>query len=180
MDVRTAFADPAVDAAPAEVRLAAERPQDAADVAALVERAFGPGRYAKVSERLREGNILRADLSFCAFGAESLVGAVRQWPVRVGEVKGAFLGPIAVEAAWRKHGVGGMLIERCCAAAAAAGEPFILLVGDLRLFGPYGFTSAPAGHIQMPSPVDAKRVLLRIFREGGPDSLRGAARVPGR
>jgi predicted N-acetyltransferase YhbS len=173
-----ALAEPILDAATADVRLAAERLEDAADVAALVERAFGPGRYAKVSERLREGNTMRADLSFCAFGAGVLVGTVRQWPVMVGEAKGIFLGPIAVEAAWRKHGVGGLLIDRCCAAAAGAGEAFILLVGDPPLFGAHGFTSAPAGGIVMPGPVNPSRVLLRPLRDGGLDGVHGLARVP--
>jgi predicted N-acetyltransferase YhbS len=178
MDARTALAEPLFDAAPAEVRLAAERAQDAADVAALVERAFGPGRYAKVSERLREGNTLHADLSFCAFGAGVLVGTVRQWPVMVGETKGVFLGPIAVEAAWRKHGVGGLLIERCCTAVAAAGEAFILLVGDMPLFGPHGFAPAPTGSIVMPGPVNPSRILLRSLSDGGLGGIQGLARVP--
>jgi predicted N-acetyltransferase YhbS len=178
MDARTALAEPMLAAAPADLRLAAERTEDAADVAALVERAFGPGRYAKVSERLREGNTLRADLSFCAFGAGVLVGTVRQWPVTVGETTGAFLGPIAVEAAWRKHGVGGVLIERCCAAASAAGEAFILLVGDMPLFGPHGFAPAPAGSILMPAPVNPSRILLRSLGDGVSSGVQGLARVP--
>jgi predicted N-acetyltransferase YhbS len=169
---------PFPEAPTADVRLAVERPQDAADVAALVERAFGPGRYAKVSERLREGNRMQAELSFCAFGADVLVGTVRQWPVMVGEARGVFLGPIAVEAAWRKHGVGGLLIQKCCAAAAQAQEAFILLVGDLPLFGPHGFSPAPAGSILMPSPVNPARVLLRPLREGVLDAIKGAAQVP--
>jgi predicted N-acetyltransferase YhbS len=177
MDARTALAEPMLDAASAQVRLAAERAEDAAKVAALVERAFGPGRYAKVSERLREGNAVRADLSFCAFGAGVLVGTVRQWPVTVGETRGIFLGPIAVEGAWRKHGVGGMLIEHCCTAADAAGEAFILLVGDMPLFGPHGFTPAPAGSILMPGPVNPARILLRALRADlGP--VQGPAWVP--
>ncbi len=178
MDARTALAEPLFDAAPAEVRLAAERAEDAADVAALVQRAFGPGRYAKVSERLREGNTLRADLSFCAFGAGVMVGTVRQWPVLLGEARGLFLGPIAVEAAWRKHGVGGLLIDRCAEAAAGAGEAFILLVGDLPLFGPHGFVSTPPGSVIMPGPVNPSRVLLRPLRDGGLDGVQGAASIP--
>jgi predicted N-acetyltransferase YhbS len=178
MALRTTLAEPLLETAPADVRIACERPEDAAAVAALVERAFGPGRYAKVSERLREGNRLRADLSFCAFGAGVLVGTVRQWPILVGEAMGVFLGPIAVEAAWRKHGVGGLLIDRCCAAATEAGEAFILLVGDVSLFGPHGFASAPTRDVLMPSPVNPARVLVRALREGGLQGLEGPARVP--
>src|SRR5215469_585558 len=35
--------------------LVAERPEDAPAVERLILRAFGPGRYAKTAERLREG-----------------------------------------------------------------------------------------------------------------------------
>jgi len=162
----------------AAVRIAAERPEDAAAVDALVDRAFGPGRYAKVSERLREGNRLRRDLSFCAFGAGALVGTVRQWPILVGEARGLFLGPIAVEAGWRKHGVGGRLVERCRDAAAAAGEAFILLVGDPPLFGPHGFEPAPKGALAMPRPVNPARLLVCSLRQGGADGLSGVVQAP--
>jgi predicted N-acetyltransferase YhbS len=42
--------------------------------------------------------------------------------VRVGDVPVVFLGPLAVEGEQRSGGVGGMLVERACEAARAAGE----------------------------------------------------------
>jgi predicted N-acetyltransferase YhbS len=161
-----------------DVRLVAERAEDAAAVVGLIDRAFGPGRYAKVSERVREGNTLLPQLSFCAFGPEGLVGTVRQWPVEVGGASGVFLGPIAVEAAWRKHGVGGMLVERCCEAAAAAGAGFILLVGDLSFFGAYGFQQVPVGRVRLPGPVNPRRVLWRSLHDGAVDAVGGDVRAP--
>jgi predicted N-acetyltransferase YhbS len=166
------------DAPTAPVRLAVERPEDGPAVDALVERAFGPGRYAKAAERLREGNRMIGSLSFCAFGAENLVGAARQWPVMVGAARGVFFGPIAVEAAWRKHGVGGQLIARACAAAGDQGEAFILLVGDLALFGGHGFEPVPAGRVTMPGPVNPRRILWRALTAGGVDGVSGLACVP--
>jgi len=173
-------ADP--DAANLEggVRLAVERPQDVAAIMALVERAFGPGRYAKVSERVREGNRLLPELSFCAFGAGALVGTVRQWPIEVGDAPGVFLGPIAVESAWRKHGVGGLLVQRCCEAATAAGAGFILLVGDLSFFGAYGFEQVPPGRIRLPGPVNPRRVLWRPLYAGAVDAVAGDVQAPRR
>ncbi len=144
----------------------------------LVDRAFGPGRFAKVSERLREGNELRADLSFCAFVGDSLVGSVRQWPVAVGDACGLFLGPVAVEREGRGRGVGFALLERCVRAADLAGEPFILLVGDLPLFEPHGFVRAPERGVRLPGPVDPRRVLLRTSPAAAPLELCGPARPP--
>jgi len=164
---------------PPLITIAPERPDQAAGVNALIGRAFGPGRYAKAAERLREGNRLRADLSFTAVAAGAVVGAIRQWPVGVGAARGVFLGPIAVEVEWRKHGVGADLIARAVSAAEAAGEAFILLVGDEPLFAPHGFERVPYGRVIMPGPVDPARVFWRATRPGGLDAVAGHAHVPG-
>ena len=71
-----------------------EEPRDAQVVAAIVERAFGPGRYAKAAERLREGNTPRLDLSFVAEIDGRLAGSVRLWPIKVGGRPAMLLGPI--------------------------------------------------------------------------------------
>ena len=151
---------------------------DAKAVDALVDRAFGPGRYAKAAERLREGNRLCADLSFVAMAGEEVVGAIRQWPVAVGDARGVFLGPIAVDPAYRKLGLGADLIARAVQAAQTAGEAFILLVGDAPLFVPHGFEIVPAGAVRMPGPVDPRRVFWRATRAAGLDGAAGLAHVP--
>jgi predicted N-acetyltransferase YhbS len=153
------------------LQLAAERPQDADAVERLVLRAFGPGRFAKAAERLREGREPLLELSFVAWDHRELIGSVRQWPVRVGESPAIFLGPIAVEEDYRSHGVGAALIERCCAAATAAGHAAIVLVGDTPFFGPLGFAQAPS--VIMPGPVDQSRVLARALLPRADAALKG-------
>lgn len=138
-----------------------EQPKDDEAIAALVARAFGPGRYAKSAERLREGNAPRADLSFVAEIDGRLVGSVRLWPVKVGDQPVMLLGPIAVESDQRGLGLGQMLVERSCEAARAAGETAVLLVGDAPWFERTGFGPAP-GAI-MPGPVDQRRVLAKCL-----------------
>lgn len=136
-----------------------ETPDDAPLIDDLIDRAFGPGRYAKAAERLREGNRLLAGLSITAWRGADLLGSVRMWPVRVGDGVAVFLGPIAVEAEERKHGVGQALVERACQAAAQSGWAAVFLVGDAPYFGRMGFEPAPA--VVMPGPVDQRRVLWR-------------------
>jgi len=162
------------------VSLAPERPQDQAAVSGLIERAFGPGRYAKVSERLREGNVQALHLSVCAFQDGVLVGAVRQWPILVGDTRGVFLGPIAVEEPARRHGVAGLLIARAANLAAEAGERFVLLVGHPPLFAPHGFAPAPKGQILLPGPADPRRILWKPLYAGAVEGVGGLARVPPR
>ena len=120
-----------------------EQPQDADAIEALLDHAFGPGRFVKSSERVREFAEFRPDMSFCAWEGGRLVGSVRMWKVHVGEAPAIFLGPLAVRAEVRKFGVGGELVRMACQAAQAAGYP-VLLVGDEPYFGRFGFKAANA------------------------------------
>ena len=141
-------------------------------IEALLTRAFGPGRFAKVSERVREFADFAPEFSFCALDGEQVVGVVRMWRVNVGDQPIMFLGPLAVEARERKHGLGAQLVERACAAAQAAGEAAVVLVGDMPFFGRIGFSVAP--DVVLPGPVDPKRVLERRFQDV---TLRGLVRA---
>lgn len=133
---------------------------------ALLDHAFGPGRFVKVSERVREFARFRPDLSFCAWDGDRLVGGVRQWEVHVGDRPVIFLGPLAVEADVRKYGTGGELVRRACLAAKAAGFPVVLLVGDEPYFERFGFSSAGTRSVVLPGPVDQRRVLAWGLAEG--------------
>lgn len=155
-----------------------ERLQDAPLAEALVARAFGPGRFAKSSERVREFARFRRDLSFCAWSAGRLIGVVHQHLVRVGERTVVFLGPLAVEAEARKLGAGLGLVQEACKAAEAAGYDAVLLVGDAPFFARAGFAAAPAARVVMPGPVDQSRVLVRALRPGGDAGLEGPVRAP--
>jgi predicted N-acetyltransferase YhbS len=162
----------AADAAP---NIVTERPQDAPLAEALVDRAFGPGRYVKVSERVREFAAFAPELSFCAWRGERLVGTVRQWRVRAGETPVVFLGPIAVESSERSAGVGGLLVAAACEAVKAAGEHAIVLVGDVPFFGPHGFSVELVAAVELPGPVDRNRMLGRAFTAEG-ERLAGMVR----
>ena len=141
--------------------LAPERPEDSDAIEALLDHAFGPGRFVKSSERVREMAAFRPDLSFCAWAPDGrLVGSVRQWSIRIGAAPAIFLGPLAVEAEMRKYGVGGALVARGCEAAKAAGERAVLLVGDPPYFERFGFQATAPGSIVLPDPVDPRRVLI--------------------
>ena len=140
--------------------LQSERPEDAPLVDALIERAFGPGRFTKVSERVREFATFAPELSVCAWQARHLLGCARQWHVRVGDRRAMFLGPFAVEQGERSAGFGARLIARACQAARAAGETHVLLVGDAAYFARVGFVRVTAGQVVLPGPVDPRRVLV--------------------
>ncbi|HEX4182392.1 MAG TPA: N-acetyltransferase [Caulobacteraceae bacterium] len=158
--------------------LAAEQPEDAAAITALVDAAFGPGRFVKAAERLREANHPLLDLSFTAHAHGVLVGSVRLWSIHIGVQPAVFLGPIAVDPAWRKRGLGAALVRRACEAAAEAGHCLVLLVGDPPFFGPLGFSMVPQGRVAMPGPVDPRRLMARPLVPGAAEHPQGAV-VPG-
>lgn len=149
------------DAADIQVTIRHETPDDAAALLDLLDHAFGPGRFVKVSERVREFARFRPDLSFCAETAVGIVGVVRLWDIRIGSTPALFLGPLAVHSASRLDGLGGRLVERAGAAADALGEGPILLVGDPPYFSRFGYSAEPTAGVRLPGPVDPRRVLAR-------------------
>lgn len=142
---------------PAVSRIEAETPADAPGVEALVMGAFGPGRFAKTAERLREGSTPSA--GFVAHADGRVIGSVRLWPVRIGETPALFLGPIAVDAQRRSGGLGAELVAACVdyARTLAGQVGGVLLVGDRAYFERFGFVSAPDA--LLPGPVDRRRIL---------------------
>lgn len=142
-----------------------DAPEHAAAVEALYDDVFGPGRFAKTAERLREGNTKIADASLVAIDSEGLTGVVRVWPVTVGETgRAAFLGPIAVAERRRGNGVAFKLMERAIGVCREQGYAAVILVGDLDYYDRFGFRSAE-GRFRLPGPVDQKRVLIRDLSE---------------
>ncbi|HEY4030803.1 MAG TPA: N-acetyltransferase [Caulobacteraceae bacterium] len=170
---------PAPTAKPAglEPILTAERPEDFALIDSLIERAFGPGRFVKTAERLRERNTPRRDLSLVAWAGGDAVGCVRMWPIHIGEASAVLLGPFAVDDAWRSRGLGAQLIQAACAAAEQAGVGVVLLVGDEPYFGKFGFERVPQGRAVLPGPVDGRRLMWRAMRPGALEGVEGQVRA---
>jgi predicted N-acetyltransferase YhbS len=72
-----------------------------------------------------------------------------------------------VEADERCGGVGGLLVEQAVAAAKAAGEAAIVLVGDEPYFRRFGFLAELGRAVRLPGPVDQRRVLAIAFTPAG-------------
>lgn len=144
-------------------------------ILALTDRAFGPGRYVKTAERLREGCKPLSEMSFVARQADRVIASVRLWSVIVRDEEAgqseaiAFLGPIVVDSAFRGGGLGKQLIGLSLDAAKSAGLRAILLVGDAEYFGALGFERAKG--IILPGPVDPRRVLIHYSTPG--DTMTG-------
>lgn len=155
----------ALDALALDFTICLETPDLDQRILELTDRAFGPGRFVKTAERLREGSHIIPDLSFVAMQDETLIGSVRMWPIFVNDFAAntyeplAFLGPIVVDDTQRGRGIGKALIGACVEAAFAKGLRAVLLVGSQSYFKPFGFEKAQ--NITLPGPVDPNRLLIR-------------------
>lgn len=161
----------------------AESPSDGAAREALLDRAMGPGRKRKSSEKLRRGRRPAEGLSFAARDADGrLVGTVRLWEVTAGEGGPAalLLGPLAVAPALKSAGIGSALMRHAIAEAARLGHRAILLVGDQPYHGRFGFSAEKTGDLAMPGPYERHRFLALELVPGTLDGARGVLRAAGR
>ena len=153
-----------------------ERPEDAAQVEALDNDGFGPGRFAKTAYRLREGVEPERELGFVAVENGALVGSVRFWPIVVGEQKSLLLGPLAVRTDERGRGIGIALMQAGIEKARALGYATILLIGDEPYYARVGFSGLPPGAVHFPGPVDRARILGLSLKPNALLDLNGAVR----
>jgi predicted N-acetyltransferase YhbS len=161
-------------------RLVSEHPEHHAGIERVLDRAFGPGRFAKTSERVRErGAELEPELSRVALGAaDAIIGVCRIWRIRAGETRLHFLGPLAVDPGQQGDGLGFALAKEAVTAVRIAGGAGIVLVGAEPFFRPLGFTQIPEGRLRMPGPVPPHRFLWLELAPGAFDRVRGDIAQP--
>ena len=153
-------------------RVRDERPRDVEAREALLDRGFGPARFTKTSERLREGRLPAEGLSFVAVCGGAIVGTLRFWSIEAGRHPSLLLGPLAVESAYRSAGIGRALIEHGLMRAGKLGHGSVMLVGDAPYYARFGFSAAPVSRLVLPGPVDPARFLgLELV----PGALAGAS-----
>jgi predicted N-acetyltransferase YhbS len=137
-----------------------ERPTDVAAREALLDLSFGDARFAKASERLREGRLPAEGLSLIATDRGRIAGTVRLWHVSAGPDRPALLlGPLAVHPDCRSRGIGAALMTRAIEEARRRGHREILLVGDEPYYGRFGFSAATTGALSLPGPYERHRLL---------------------
>jgi predicted N-acetyltransferase YhbS len=161
--------------------LIAEKPEHRDAIEGVLDRAFGPGRFAKTSERVRErGAVAEPFLSRVALNESGdVVGVCRIWRVEAGAPV-YFLGPLAVDPAAQSAGLGAALARDAVAACRAIGGNGVIAVGAAAFFAPIGFTLVPQGRLSMPGPVDFTRFLWLELRPGGLDRVQGEIGAPAR
>ena len=142
------------------------RPEVGADSPAifdLTRRAFAPMPFAAGDEQVLIG-VLRdlgaLSLSLVAEKGGEVVGHVALSPVthESGEAGWFGLGPISVEPALQRQGVGGALIAEARRWLSDQGAQGCILTGDPGYYSRYGFLPAP-GHAPEAEPAEYFMVL---------------------
>src|SRR5262245_2303808 len=158
--VKTASKKPvALPLAAAPFAIHAERGSDVAAREALLDVCFGQGRNARTCQRLRDGRVPAEGLAFSAVARGKLVGTVRLWHVSAGGRAALVLGPLAVDPAWQKYGIGAALMRHAIETARAQGHAAIILLGDASYYARFGFEPANAAELHLPGDFERERLL---------------------
>ncbi|MBZ9678744.1 GNAT family N-acetyltransferase [Mesorhizobium sp. ES1-1] len=157
----------------ADVTYLPETPAHDLQINAINEEAFGPGRFVLAAYKIRESGGHDRSLSFVAVDGDTVVASVRMTRVAAGAGRALMLGPLAVRPAFKNLGIGRRLVAIALEAAAKAGAPAVMLVGDEPYYGPLGFKRIPRGQISMPRPVDPDRLLAHEIMPGAVARLSG-------
>ena len=130
-----------------------------AEIEAIHETVFGPGRFARTAFRVREGISADPDFCFVALEDDSVAGSVRLTKVEIGTKEAYLLGPLCVADPKQGGGIGKALVQKACEAVHKKHALPVILVGDAPYYAPLGFERAPHS-IKMPGPVDYARLLV--------------------
>jgi putative acetyltransferase len=151
--------------------------EDRPTVDAVTSAAFGqPGSGQPPPETVLIRTLRRdagwiEKLSLVAVRHEQIVGHVvctRGW---VGEVAALGLGPISVLPTHQRQGTGHALMHAIIAAAEAAGEPLIALLGDPHFYRAFGFVEASRLGVAAPEPGWGSHFQVRTLTDCPPSVL---------
>jgi predicted N-acetyltransferase YhbS len=160
-------------AAAAPFAIRNERASDVAAREALLDACFGGNRDLRTCQRLRDGRAPADGLAFSAMVRGRLIGTVRLWHVNAGGIAALMLGPLAVDPACRKLGVGAALMNHALAAAKARGHGAAILLGDAPYYARFGFSGRKTGELSLPGPFERDRLLGLELRDGALDGAWG-------
>jgi putative acetyltransferase len=119
-----------------------ERPEDADEIAALVDAAFGDTETSAFTQQLREWEGYVPELTFVAEDDGEVVGFTMLSYVRVDDRPVLILTPMAVRPDRQRAGVGKAVVRAALAAADVRGEPLVLVEGVPSYYPQFGFRPA--------------------------------------
>jgi predicted N-acetyltransferase YhbS len=144
----------------------------------LYDDVFGPARFHKASYLFREGVDPVRELSWIALEGDRLVGAIRYWPILVGESghPALLLGPLAIAQDRAGKGIGRALMFKTLDLAAQLGHDLVLLVGDVDYYKRFGFVPATPHGFVMPGESRPDRLQVAPLKDNVLGRIAGEVR----
>jgi predicted N-acetyltransferase YhbS len=144
----------------------------------LYDEVFGPARFDKASYLFREGVDPVRELSWIALEGDRLVGAIRYWPILVGETghPALLLGPLAIAQDRAGKGIGRALMFKTLDLAAQLGHDLVLLVGDVDYYKRFGFVPATPHGFVMPGESRPDRLQVAPLKDNVLGRIAGEVR----
>lgn len=144
----------------------------------LYDDVFGPARFHKASYLFREGVDPVRALSWIALEGDRIVGAIRYWPILVGETghPALLLGPLAIAQDRAGKGIGRALMFKTLDLAAQLGHDLVLLVGDVDYYKRFGFVPATPHGFVMPGESKPERLQVAPLKDNVLGRIAGEVR----
>jgi putative acetyltransferase len=122
------------------VEIREEHPDDVAAIRDVNARAFGRLQEADLVDALRSNGAV--SLSLVATVGREALGHILYSPVRVGQISGTGLGPMAVAPEHQRRRIGSQLVETGNRMLKELGCPFVVVLGHPDFYPRFGFKPA--------------------------------------
>ena len=159
-----------------------ETPDDYADIRRIVDEAFGDTITGDLVEMIRASDRYVPELSLVAVSEGQSLGHVMSSYVDLvpgsSHVRLLQVGPLAVVPSHQQRGIGSALMKETIRLADERGEPLLLIEGNPKYYGRFGFTRADEVGIEPPPEAHGPQFFMfRPLRAYDP-TLRGRAVYP--
>ena len=155
-----------------------ERPEDHNQIDHVVAAAFGDAMLAVLVRRIRASEHYVPELAYVADDGGTIVAhTMLSYLALDTGTRVLQLSPMAVAPERRRQGIGSELIRATLAAADRRGEQLVVLVGDPRYYGRFGFRpSVESGVLPPEHEPDAPWQVVRLAAYDG--TIRGRVVLP--
>ena len=145
--------------------LRVEKSSDSINIERLYDQVFGKNRLLRSVYFFRDGHPVD---SLCLILEENnenpaLLACIRYWPIKLGNVIGLLLGPLAVKNELRGYGLGKTLVENSLQIARRENWAFCFVSGEQDYYPRFGFEKIDIKNLILPKPIDPHRLHIKYF-----------------